>query len=179
MKNKKLQRLTIVALMSACCFIAFRFLKIAYPPIVTVHFGNVFCILTALLLGGIEGGVCGAIGMGIGDLLDPLYVQVFPKTLLCKMVMCIVAGVFFKKILNHMNEKPRVFLSILFGLIANMIMELVFGYIYYKYLLKTIDTTLFVFVGEKVLSTGITSTITLFATYLLYFPLYNRIKSYL
>ena len=36
-------------------------------------------LLAALLLGGWYGGIAGAVGMTIGDLLDPVYVTVTPK----------------------------------------------------------------------------------------------------
>ena len=72
MKNNKIYRLVLIALMSACCYVAFRFLKIRAP--FTIHLGNVFCLLAALLLGGFEGGLCGAIGMGFG---------VFASTVCC------------------------------------------------------------------------------------------------
>lgn len=179
MKKNKLKEITIIALMSACCFIAFRYLKISVP--FTIHLGNVFCLLTALLFGGLEGGICGAIGMGIADLLDPRYVLTFPKTLVCKMVMALTAGYFAKNIfkVNKTFSKSKLFLSLLFGIVANIIFEIGFGYIYYRFIIKTIENTFIAFFVSKAVSVSVTSIITLFATYILYFPIYNRIKSYL
>lgn len=50
------------------------FLKINIPTpggTTAIHFGNTFCVLAALLIGGVEGGIAGAIGMGLADLMDP------------------------------------------------------------------------------------------------------------
>lgn len=179
MKNDKLKKIVIIALMSASCFIAFRYLRVSVP--FTIHLGNVFCLLTALLFGGLNGGICGAIGMGIADLLDPRYTITFPKTVICKMAMALTAGLFARRIfkINETNSKKQLFLSVLIALFVNMLFELVFGYVYYKYLLNMYSDSFTVFFFEKILSTGITSLISLIVTYLLYFPLYNRIKSYL
>lgn len=42
----------------------------------SIHFGNVFLVLAALLLGGLYGGLAGAIGMTIADIMDPVYILV-------------------------------------------------------------------------------------------------------
>lgn len=177
MKKNKLFKLVLIALLSACCFVAFRFIKLSYPPVLTVHLGNAFCILAALLIDGVSGGICGVIGMGIGDLLDPLYIHAFPKTVLCKMTMAIVTGVCARYAFKNLNEKKRIFLSILCGVTANIIMEFFFGFIYSKFLLHNLDKTLALFIASKAPSVLITSLVSLFAAYFLYFPLYNRLKS--
>lgn len=46
----------------------------------SIHIGNAFCVLAALLLGGLYGGLAGAIGMGIADIMDPIYITGAPKT---------------------------------------------------------------------------------------------------
>lgn len=179
MKKNKLSTLVITGLMSACCFMAFRYLKISAP--FTIHLGNVFCLLTSLLIGGINGGICGAIGMGIGDLLDPRYVITFPKTVICKMVMALTAGYFGHKVfkINETHKKKDLFTTLLISVLVNCVFELGFGYIYYRFILKTIGDTFGVFLASKLVSNLVTSTITLIVTYIIYFPIYNRIKSYL
>ena len=89
MSNQKTLRITVTALMAALCYVAFTFLQIKIPTPVgytSFHLGNTFCVLAALLLGGIPGGIAGAIGMGIGDILDPVYIMVAPKTLFLKIM---------------------------------------------------------------------------------------------
>eukprot|EP00828_Plagiopyla_frontata_P019120 TRINITY_DN24445_c0_g1_i1.p3 TRINITY_DN24445_c0_g1~~TRINITY_DN24445_c0_g1_i1.p3 ORF type:complete len:105 (-),score=14.88 TRINITY_DN24445_c0_g1_i1:140-454(-) len=62
------------AIFAALCFISFTFLQIKIPlpgggDATSLHIGNAFCVLAALLLGGGYGGLAGAIGMTIADVL--------------------------------------------------------------------------------------------------------------
>lgn len=78
MRNEKVYKLTLTALMAALSYVVFTFLqiKIALPggDATSLHLGNAVCVLGALLIGGVYGGLGGAIGMTIGDLLDPVYI---------------------------------------------------------------------------------------------------------
>lgn len=75
MRNEKVQKLTLTALMAALSYVIFTFLqiKVTLPggSATSFHLGNAVVVLAALLLGGVYGGIGGAIGMTIGDLLDP------------------------------------------------------------------------------------------------------------
>lgn len=64
-------QLAQTALMAALCYIGFQFLRIDIPiggDKTAIHLGNAFCVLGALLLGGLKGGLAGAVGMTIADL---------------------------------------------------------------------------------------------------------------
>ena len=67
MRNEKVYKLTLTALMAALSYVVFTFLqiKIALPggDATSLHLGNAVCVLGALLLGGVYGGLGGAIGM--------------------------------------------------------------------------------------------------------------------
>ena len=84
MRNEKLLKMVMTALMAALSYVVFTFLqiKITLPggDATSIHLGNAVCVLGALLLGGVLGGLGGAIGMTIGDLLDPVYIIYAPKT---------------------------------------------------------------------------------------------------
>lgn len=72
-KKVDVTRLAQAGLLAALCYIGFAFLKFDIPvpgslEKTAVHFGNVFCVLAALLLGGYWGGLAGAVGMTIADL---------------------------------------------------------------------------------------------------------------
>ena len=70
MENKKVFKLVITALMSALCYVVFTLIQIKIPTpagYTSFHLGNVFCVLAALLIDGVSGGLAGAIGMGIAD----------------------------------------------------------------------------------------------------------------
>lgn len=71
--------------------------------------------MAALLLGGIPGGAAGAIGMGIGDLLDPTYVIVAPKTIILKMGIGIITGLVAHKVFHIQKlEGQRLYKALFF-----------------------------------------------------------------
>lgn len=96
MRNEKVYKLTLTALMAALSYVVFTFLqiKIALPggDATSLHLGNAVCVLGALLIGGVYGGLGGAIGMTIGDLLDPVYIIYAPKTFLLKFCIGLITG---------------------------------------------------------------------------------------
>ena len=55
------RRLTLVGVMAAFCFLS-NYLSIPIGDVSRIHFGNVFCVLSGLLLGPVAGGLCGGIG---------------------------------------------------------------------------------------------------------------------
>ena len=86
-RQADVKRLAQAGLLAALCYIGFAFFKIDIPvgPEKTAfHFGNVFCVLAALLLGGYWGGLAGAVGMTIADLTTS-YVTSAPKTFFLKL----------------------------------------------------------------------------------------------
>ena len=83
MKNELAQKIAMTGLMAALSYVVFTFLQIKIPlpggDATSIHLGNAVCVLGALLLGGFWGGLGGAVGMTIGDLLDPVYVVYAPN----------------------------------------------------------------------------------------------------
>ena len=79
-RKQTVVKLAQTALLAALCFVSFTFLQIKIPmpggDATSLHIGNAFCVLGALLLGGWYGGLAGAIGMTIADVLDPIYIAV-------------------------------------------------------------------------------------------------------
>ena len=67
-QNSTITKLAETALMAALCYVSFTFLQIKIPvpggDATSIHIGNAFCVLAALLIGGVYGGLSGAIGMG-------------------------------------------------------------------------------------------------------------------
>ena len=86
-QNSTIMKLAETALLAALCYVSFTFLQIKIPvpggDATSLHIGNTFCVLGALLLGGWYGGLAGSIGMTIADLMDPVYitgaVSLFPQ----------------------------------------------------------------------------------------------------
>lgn len=139
----KLNRLAQASLMAALCYIGFAFLKFDIPigtESTAFHFGNVFCVLAALLLGGFWGGLAGAVGMTIGD-LTTVYVTSAPKTFLLKFFIGLIVG-FVAHRLFHLssrrNRKQIIGITVLAsvcGMGFNIIADPLVGYLYKTYLL--------------------------------------------
>lgn len=138
-----IKRLAQAGLLAALCYIGFAFLKFDMPvgPEKTAfHFGNVFCVLAALLLGGYWGGLAGAIGMTIGD-LTTAYVTSAPKTFLLKLCIGLIVGFVAHKIFKLSRAHSRKFVtgvtifSCVCGMGFNIIADPLVGYFYKTYLL--------------------------------------------
>lgn len=144
-KNLKVKKLAQTALFAALCFISFTFLQFKIPvpggDFTSLHIGNAFCVLAALLLGGWYGGFAGAIGMTIADLLDPVYITVAPKTFVLKLCIGLITGLVAHKFakINESDDKKYVFkwvlISSICGLTFNVIFDPIVGYFYKLYVL--------------------------------------------
>ncbi len=144
-EQEKVYKIVITGLMAALCYVAFTFLKIPIPTfggdMVALHIGNAFCVLAALLLGGGYGGVAGAVGMTIADLIDPAYVTSAPKTFFLKLCIGLVTGLVahhFAHITEDHDNKyvfKWTLLASVAGLGFNVIMDPIVGYFYKKYIL--------------------------------------------
>lgn len=144
-ENELITKLAQTALMAALCFVAFTFLQIKIPmpggDATSIHIGNAFCVLAALLLGGLYGGLAGAIGMGIADILDPVYITVAPKTFVLKLCIGLITGLVAHKVahINEHTDKKYVFkwsiIASICGLGFNVIADPVVGYFYKMYVM--------------------------------------------
>lgn len=138
-------KLAQTALLAALCFVSFTFLQIKIPmpggDATSLHIGNAFCVLGALLLGGWYGGLAGAIGMTIADLMDPIYIVGAPKTFFLKLCIGLVVGLVAHRIakINDSTDKKYIFkwslIASIAGLGFNVIADPVVGYFYKQYIL--------------------------------------------
>lgn len=137
------KRLAQAGLLAALCYIGFAFFKIDIPvgPEKTAfHFGNVFCVLAALLLGGYWGGLAGAVGMTIGDLTTS-YVTSAPKTFLLKLCIGLITGLVAHKIFKVSRDHSAKYvtgvtiLACACGMLFNVVADPLVGYFYKTYLL--------------------------------------------
>lgn len=98
MKEKKqwsVVTLCLIGLMAALCFVS-NYIQIPIPTPMgntRVHFGNVFCLLSGYLLGGIGGGLAAGLGNFLYDLTDPRFIASAPFTFLFKFAMAYVCAV--------------------------------------------------------------------------------------
>ncbi len=142
-RRENIHRLAMAGLLAALCYIGFAFFKIDIPvgpEKTSFHFGNVFCVLAALLLGGYWGGLAGAIGMTIGD-MTTAYVTSAPKTFLLKLCIGLIVGLVAHKIFKlSRSHSPKYITGVtvaasVCGMAFNIVADPLVGYFYKTYLL--------------------------------------------
>mgnify|MGYP000103785845 CR=1 FL=1 len=145
-KNVPIIVLAEAALLAALCYVGAGYLKIDIPvgtEKTMFHLGNVFCVLAALLLGGMWGGLAGAVGMTLSDLMTG-YVTSAPKTFLLKLCIGLIVGLVAHKVFKIAKEgfpakrlPVAVVVSCIAGMAFNVVADPIVGYFYKTYLLGT------------------------------------------
>lgn len=185
MKNQTAQKIALTGLMAALSYVVFTFLqiKIQLPggDATSIHLGNAVCVLGALLLGGFYGGLGGALGMTIGDLLDPQYIIYAPKTFLLKLCIGLITGLIAHQFGHISTQKDTskvlkwTIAAAVGGLLFNVVFDPLVGYFYKRMILgkPAADVTL----AWNIASTSInavTSTIVSVAVYMALRPALKR-----
>lgn len=139
-RNETVLKWAQTALLAALCFVTFTFLQIKIPmpggDATSLHIGNAFCVLAALLLGGGYGGLAGAVGMTIADILDPVYIVSAPKTFVLKLCIGLITGLVAHKIakIGQSTDQKYIFkwsvIASICGLGFNVIFDPLVGYFY-------------------------------------------------
>lgn len=145
MKNHTTMKLAQTALLAALCYVSFTFLQIKIPmpggDATSLHIGNAFCVLAALLLGGGYGGLAGAIGMTLADLMDPVYITSAPKTFVLKLCIGLITGLVAHRIakISESHDKKYILkwslIASIAGLGFNVIADPIVGYFYKMYIM--------------------------------------------
>lgn len=178
------KKLAQAGLLAALCYIGFAFFKIDIPvgPEKTAfHFGNVFCVLAALLLGGYWGGLAGAIGMTIGDLTTS-YVTSAPKTFLLKLCIGLIVGFVAHNIfkLSHKHSKKYVtgvtVLSCICGMAFNVVADPLVGYFYKMYLLGVPQDLSAALAKISTITTSVNAVVAVIAASIFYLALRPALK---
>lgn len=143
-KTDLTKKLAQAALCAALCYIGFTFFKIDIPvgtEKTAFHLGNVFCVLAALLTGGLYGGLAGAVGMTIADLTSG-YVTSAPKTFFLKLCIGLIVGFVAHRLFHINNEEHSAryvagatVVSSAAGMVFNIFADPIVGYFYKTYLL--------------------------------------------
>ncbi len=144
-RNQTVIKLAQTALMAALCYVSFTFLQIKIPlpggDATSIHIGNAFCVLGALILGGWYGGLAGAVGMSIADLMDPVYITGAPKTFVLKLCIGLIVGLVAHRIAKIDQSTDRKYvlrwsvIASAAGLGFNVIADPLAGYFYKQYIL--------------------------------------------
>lgn len=179
-----IKKLAQAGLLAALCYIGFAFFKIDIPigtEKTAFHFGNVFCVLAALLLGGYWGGLAGAIGMTIGD-LTTAYVTSAPKTFFLKLCIGLITGLIAHKLfkLSKSHSRKYVFGATLTacigGMAFNIVADPLVGYFYKTWLLGIPQDLAKALAKMSALTTSVNAVIAVILATLFYLALRPALK---
>ena len=130
------QKIATIGIMAALSFVAYEFFRI--PNVLgtgsSFHLGNTFTALTALMLDGVSGGLAGAIGLALADILagDPGYAI---TTFVLKFIIGITCGAVAHKAfkLRELDKHSsgylvKVIVAAASGLLLNVFTDPFLGY---------------------------------------------------
>lgn len=182
--DNRIYKISMTGLFAAMSYVVFTFLqfKITLPggDATSIHLGNAVCVLGALLLGGVYGGLGGAIGMTIGDLFDPVYVIYAPKTFILKLCIGLITGVLAHRIgkINESHDQKHILKWVIIasvgGLLFNVIFDPLVGY-YYKLLILGKPAAELA-LAWNITSTTINAVTSAVASVVIYMPLRNALQ---
>lgn len=136
------REMTMIGIMAALSYVAYSFFRIKLPSGSSFHLGNTFTALTALLLDGVSGGLAGAIGLAMADILagDAGYAV---TTFILKFIIGLVCGFTAHKLLHLRSASPaqgrgryivRVTGAAASGLMVNVLTDPLVGYFRNRYI---------------------------------------------
>ncbi len=168
--------LTMAAMFAALCYIGFAVFKVDIPigdSKTAFHLGNSFCVLAALFLGPLWGGLAGAVGLSIADLTSA-YVTSAPKTFLMKLCIGLITGLVAHRVLQISSPKRKLplpvgaFLASLAGMVFNVIADPIVGYFYKTYLLGMPQDAAKIWLSMAKVTTAANAAIAVLAATILY-----------
>ena len=171
--------IVLVGLFAAVTYLGIQFFRIPLPAAVGapfLHFGNIFFLLSVLLLGSKKGALAGGIGFILFDILNG-YITVIPKIAILTILMAFAAGSVFKRL----SKKYSVVGSVIVAVTVAFLISLAGDFLY--------DTLLLVLSGSEIvpamwaaftslLATAINSVFGIVAIAVLYTPLRYTLEKY-
>lgn len=151
MRNQKVMKLTLAGLMAALCYVGYAVFPAINASGTKVHLGNAFVVLGALLLGGPLGGLSGAVGLSLADILTG-YADSSPRTFITKLVIGLIVGLVAHRVFRIGQRKlgsresagdfvqkfsgttGMVIASVAAGLGFNCVFEPALKYVWYTFL---------------------------------------------
>lgn len=185
-KTTDVRTLSMAALFAALCYIGFTYCKIDIPvgmEKTAFHLGNVFCVLAALFLGGMWGGMAGAVGMTIAD-LTTAYVTSAPKTFLLKLCIGLITGFVAHKIFKLSQDKEdrkipltaATAISCAAGMAFNVVADPLVGYFYKMYVLGVPQEAANIWAKIGAVTTSVNAVVAVIAATVLYMALRKAMK---
>ena len=177
--------LALTGVMAALSLVAYLFFRIPFYGGSSFHLGNTFTALTALLLDGVSGGLAGAIGLALADILagDPGYAI---TTCVLKFLIGITCGAVAHKVFKlrdrNTHEKGylvKVIVAAGSGLFLNVLTDPFLGYFRNVFIFGqeyTVAQALSKIAGGVTLVNSVASTVCVVILYLALRPALERAK---
>ena len=179
------QKISIIGIMAALSFVAYEFFRIpnVFGTGSSFHLGNTFTALTAMLLDGVSGGLAGAIGLALADILagDPGYAV---TTFVLKFIIGITCGAVAHKVfkLRELDKHTpgylaKVIVAAASGLLLNVFTDPFLGYFRNVYIFGqeyTIAKALTKITGGVTFVNSVASTVCVVLLYLALRPALER-----
>jgi len=182
--NKTTKKIAYAAMFAVINYVAFTYGKISIPVVggtsTAIHIANAVVVLSSWILGPIYGGLAGAVGLSIADVLDPRYITSAPKTFILKFLIGFIAGTIAEKMkLSEQTERKDIIritlISAAAGLGFNVIFDPIFGYFYRNLVLGISSEIASVIATWVAGATAINAVICTIVAVLLYQSLYKSI----
>lgn len=178
------RELAIIGVMAALSLVAYLFFRIPFYGGSSFHLGNTFTALTALLLDGVSGGLAGAIGLALADILagDPGYAV---TSFILKFIIGITCGAVAHKVF-HLRTADRsqkgaylakVVASAASGLLLNVFTDPFLGYFRNLYIFgrpAEVSQVLTTIAGGVTFVNSVVSTVCVVVLYLALRPALER-----
>lgn len=139
MKKNQIVKITYAGLMAALCYVGYAIFPAISASGTKVHIGNAFVVLGALLLGGPYGGLAGAIGLSLADILGG-YAASAPRTFICKLVIGLVVGLVAHRVAHISDNHNKGYIAkwsaiaAVAGLAFNCVFEPALKYVWFTIL---------------------------------------------
>ena len=177
------KELALTGVMAALSLVAYLFFRVPFYGGSSFHLGNTFTALTALLRAGVSGGLAGAIGLALADILagDPGYAV---TTFVLKFIIGITCGAVAHKVfkLRDLDRHSKGYLLKVIvaggsGLLLNVITDPFLGYFRNIYIFGqeyTVAQALSKIAGGVTFVNSVASTICVVILYLALRPALER-----
>lgn len=177
--------LALTGVMAALSLVAYLFFRVPFYGGSSFHLGNTFTALTALLLDGVSGGLAGAMGLALADILagDPGYAV---TTFVLKFIIGIACGTVAHKVFrlrrlekNSPGYLAKVTVSAASGLLLNVLTDPLLGYFRNVYIFGqeyTVAQALTKVAGGVTFFNSVASTVCVVILYLALRPALERAK---
>lgn len=127
MRDEKIRKIVIAALLAALTCVATMIIKIPTPTDGYINLGDVLVLYSAYILGPVWGALAAGIGSAMADVISG-YMTYAPATLIIKAAVAVAAALLARAI--PMGFKAKSVKFFICGIISELIM--VFGYLLFE-----------------------------------------------